>query len=272
MTKTDKKSLLDVSWIDLNDPIGSLRKRLPLYIDPGYDNFVKKSLPKDTCEVYGIRTPPLKQTVNEIVAVDGPAFLNAILFPKKSKNASKRKNAKSLKLDYCEERIVVAFLIGKLKLSFEQRIDAICAFSPYIDSWYVCDTLCGAYKPKPSELFDLWNFLGVWFESQNPYEQRVAIVMTLKYFITAETIGAALDRIEDLAIKGITDHTVSMGTAWLLCEAFIKRPNETFSYLNDNSLDDVTFNHAIQKICESLRVDDETKKEIGAMKRFKKAR
>ena len=38
-------------------------------------------------------------------------------------------------------------------------------------------------------------------------------------------------------------------------------------FLNDNRLDDFTFNKALQKITESYRVNDETKSIIRKMKR-----
>ena len=38
-------------------------------------------------------------------------------------------------------------------------------------------------------------------------------------------------------------------------------------YLRKNSLDDFAYNQTLQKILDSLRVDEETKEEIRAMKR-----
>lgn len=38
-------------------------------------------------------------------------------------------------------------------------------------------------------------------------------------------------------------------------------------YINNNNLDDFTHNKAIQKICESFRVDKETKKFLKTLKR-----
>ena len=38
-------------------------------------------------------------------------------------------------------------------------------------------------------------------------------------------------------------------------------------YLNNNSLEDFTYNKAIQKIIESYRVDDKTKEKLRKMKK-----
>lgn len=39
------------------------------------------------------------------------------------------------------------------------------------------------------------------------------------------------------------------------------------NYLKNNKLDDFTYNKSLQKICESLRVDKDTKAIIKSMKR-----
>ena len=58
-----------------------------------------------------------------------------------------------------------------------------------------------------------------------------------------------------------------MAIAWAISVAFVKFPETTIIYLKNNNLDDWTYNKALQKICESLRVSKETKKIIKAMKR-----
>ncbi len=276
MVANRSKNDLDVSWIDLNDPVSSLRDRLEIYADAGYARYLRKSVPKDSCEILGLPTPLIRETAKEALSVDGAAFLQAALFPKKYRKllgANKSKNVSQTKRHFTlEERLALSFIFGALKLSFDERMEAFEAFLPLIDSWLVCDTICAAYKPKSSEKADLWNVIGVWLESDQPYTKRVALVLMLKYYITEAEIGEVLARVEELAQKGIVDHTVSMAAAWLLCEAIIKRPTEAHKYLNHNSLDDDTFNKTVQKVCDSLRVDAETKKDILAMKRFKNPR
>lgn len=259
MVKSSPHKEIDVSWANLRDPIGSLRKRLSSYADPGYADFFRQTLPKESCEVFGVRAAAIRQTVKEAIAAGGEAFLNGLLFPAR----------KSSKLDFCEGRIAAAFLIGQLKIDFDRRLDAITAFLPLVDSWCVCDSLCQSIKPKSFEKADLWDYIGMCLISEKPYDQRVGVVLTLKNFVDSSYIGETLERVENLAKRGIKEHTVSMGTAWLLCEAFIKQPDATTRYLERNSLDDATFNRALQKICESFRVDEHTKREIRAMKRVR---
>ena len=58
-----------------------------------------------------------------------------------------------------------------------------------------------------------------------------------------------------------------MAQAWLVATALAKCREKTLEYLHNNSLDDVTFNKAIQKSIESYRIDDETKIYIRTLKR-----
>ena len=259
MVKSSSHIEIDVSWVNLRDPIGSLRKRLRSYADPGYADFFRQTLPKESCEVFGVRVAAIRQTVKEAIAAGGESFLNGLLFPTR----------KTSTLDFCEGRVAAAFLIGQLKIDFGKRLDAITAFLPLVDSWCVCDSLCQSIKPKPFEKADLWNYVGVCLASEKPYDQRVGVVLMLKNFVDSHYIDEVLERVENLAKREIKEHTVSMGTAWLLCEAFIKQPDAAMRYLERNALDDATFNRALQKICESFRVDEPTKREIRAMKRVR---
>ena len=58
-----------------------------------------------------------------------------------------------------------------------------------------------------------------------------------------------------------------MACAWALSICYIKFPTKTLAYLKKSKLDNLTFNKGIQKICESLRVDKESKNKLKALKR-----
>ena len=58
-----------------------------------------------------------------------------------------------------------------------------------------------------------------------------------------------------------------MAVAWALSVCYVKYPGKTLPYLRNNSLDDFTYNKALQKIIESNRIDNDTKALIRSMKR-----
>ena len=60
-----------------------------------------------------------------------------------------------------------------------------------------------------------------------------------------------------------------MGVAWAIATAFAKQREKTFDYIKEgnNTLDDFTYNKAIQKMLESFRVSDTDKAMLRKMKR-----
>ena len=60
---------------------------------------------------------------------------------------------------------------------------------------------------------------------------------------------------------------VKMAVAWMLSMCFVKYYEETKSFMRVADLDDFTYNKAIQKARESLRLSAEQKAELAAMKR-----
>ena len=58
-----------------------------------------------------------------------------------------------------------------------------------------------------------------------------------------------------------------MGAAWLIAEIYIKFPEKANMYISNNKLDDFTHNKAIQKICESFRVEKSVKEYLKTLKR-----
>ena len=60
-----------------------------------------------------------------------------------------------------------------------------------------------------------------------------------------------------------------MAVAWAIATAWAKQREKTFAFMQDgnNTLDDWTYNKAIQKMQESYRVGDEDKKMLRGMKR-----
>jgi hypothetical protein len=58
-----------------------------------------------------------------------------------------------------------------------------------------------------------------------------------------------------------------MAVAWAVSICYVQFPVITMQYLHRNHLDDFTYNKALQKITESLKVDRKIKKRIRTMKR-----
>lgn len=77
-----------------------------------------------------------------------------------------------------------------------------------------------------------------------------------------------LDKIKEiLETENFDKYYTQMAAAWLISVMFVKYKDYTLLYLNNNSLNDFTYNKALQKIMESLRVTKEDKELVKKMKR-----
>ena len=101
-------------------------------------------------------------------------------------------------------------------------------------------------------------------QAEGEYEIRFGVVMAMQLFIDEEHIGELLSLYNMIHHEG---YYVRMGVAWAISVCFVKFPQQTMAYLQQNSLDNFTYNKALQKIVESYRVDAATKDVIRGMKR-----
>jgi len=112
----------------------------------------------------------------------------------------------------------------------------------------------------------MWDFLQPYLSSDKEYEIRFGVVMLLLYFVEDEYIERVLQWMDRIRHEG---YYVKMAVAWAISVCYVKYPEPTMAFLKNNTLDDFTYNKALQKIIESLRVDSETKHVLRSMKRRK---
>jgi len=222
-----------------------VRQQLFMLQDKAYGEFHKKLCP-GTENIIGVRIPALRQLAKTIV--NSGDWRNFLLEPTK----------------YNEEVLLKGIVIGLVKIPFANRLDLIAKFIPSINNWGVCDTFCAGLKDTKKNQEIMWVFLQEYLNSQEIYKRRFAVVMLLDYFIDAAYIERTLKILSDFTAK---DYYVQMAVAWAISVCFVKYPEETMHMLHNNKLDDFTYNKALQKIVESLRVDKITKDTIRNMKR-----
>ena len=107
-------------------------------------------------------------------------------------------------------------------------------------------------------------FLQQYKNSMEEFELRFFIVMLLDFYITDEYIKEVINILDNIKHEG---YYVKMAIAWTISIAYIKYPEITMKYLINNTLDDFTYNKALQKIVESYRVSNQDKAIIRNMKR-----
>ena len=223
-----------------------IKERLEELSDKKYKEF-HSSLCPNSSEIMGVRVPDLRNLAKEIV--------------KSSNIGEYLENASD---DTYEERVLQGMVLGLWKTEINTFSKYLADFIPKINSWAVCDVSVAGFKIIRKNQNYMWNFIKSYLSSNKEFELRCAIVIMLDYYITEEYI----DRVLTILNKIKSDYYyVKMAIAWTLQVAFVKFPEKTMELLNNNNIDDWTYNKALQKIIESYRVDNNTKEQIKKMKR-----
>ena len=124
--------------------------------------------------------------------------------------------------------------------------------------------MISSFKFKENELSEVYSFIMQYRNSKKEYETRFMLIMLLSNFIKEDY----LDKIKELLeTEKFDKYYTQMAAAWLISVMFVKYRDYTLSYLNNNRLDDFTYNKALQKIRESNRVTKEDKELVKQMKR-----
>lgn len=217
-------------------------------LQAGYDKdnaafFLRVS--PDAKNVTGVRVPYLRKLAKEIIKDDVKNFLD------------------NYSVETHEEFLLKGIVIGISKLSLEEKFAYLEKFVPEIYDWSGCDIVISSFKFKDNELSRVYDFILRYRYSNYEYETRFMIIMLFN-FIKADY----LDKIKEiLETEKFDKYYSQMAAAWLISTMFIKYRDYTLSYLNNNSLDNFTYNKALQKIRESNRVIKEDKELVKKMKR-----
>ncbi len=224
-----------------------VRQMLIGMADEDYRAFHSKLVP-GTDNILGVRVPELRKLAKKLVKEDWREYFDAV---------------PNL---YYEEDMLRGFMVGYGKMDLEERLERIRAFVPSIHNWAVCDCFCSTLKFTEKNREIVWDFLKPYFMSEETYYRRFASVMSLDYYTLPEYAPAVFGFFD--AMKN-PDYYVQMAVAWAISVFYVHLPEMTESYIRENQLDDFTHNKAIQKICESYRVDKETKARLRTLKRGK---
>ena len=155
-------------------------------------------------------------------------------------------------------------ILGLAKADIEEIKQYLTEYIPKIDNWAVCDVCCAGLKITNKQKENMWEFLQTYLHSDKEFEIRFGVVMLLDYYITPDYLERAFSALDSIYHPG---YYVKMAVAWAISICYIKFPKETSQFLNNNHLDDFTYNKAIQKIIESYRVTKEEKEELRKKKR-----
>lgn len=212
--------------------------------DLKYKEFHSKLIMDDN--LIGIRTPELKKIASIIAKQDYISFIKC--------------NTKST----YEEKVLYGLVLGYLKINFEELLNLIRAFIPVIDNWAINDIVCANIKSFKKNLEKGYPFVIDCIKSNNPWQIRFGLVILLDFYIN----DAYIDKILKICNNITNDeYYVKMAVAWLISICYIQYKKKTLKFLQTTTIDDWTYNKAIQKIIESTRVSIEEKNHLKKLKR-----
>lgn len=223
-----------------------IRQKLIKLAEPDFKDFSNALIP-NVNNMLGVRIPLLRGLAKEL-----------------TKDDDFREYLKPSEDEYFEEVLLKGLIIAYAKMEAKERLKYIGMFVPKINNWAICDTFCNSLKFTTKNMELVWQFLEPYAKSDKEYYLRFASIMYLSFYLNDDYIDRIFAIFDDMKID---EYYVQMGVAWCIATAYVKCPAQTEKYLNNNKLDDFTYNKSLQKIIESLRVDKETKDAIRKMKR-----
>ena len=221
-----------------------IQKRLFALQDLEYRSFTVKLIPNvDSDTVIGIRMPALKALAKELKNEPAAADFMA-----------------ALPHEYFEENNLHAFLINEVK-GFENALEKIGLFLPYVDNWATCDSLSPKAFAKEAE--KLPPYIDKWLASDHTYTVRFGIKCLMSYFLNDRFDPVYLEK---AAAVRSEEYYMRMMTAWYFATALAKQYEAALPYIENRRLEKWTHNKAIRKAVESYRVTDEHKEYLKTLR------
>lgn len=184
-----------------------------------------------------------------------------------------RKYAKEIKKDpdiekfmnavphyYFDENMLHGILITEIK-NFDECVESVEKFLPYVDNWAVCDTMSPKIFKKYREL--LIEKVKEWSFSDKVYTCRFGLGMLMQHYLDDDFQKEYLE----IPAKIISEeYYVNMMIAWYYATALAKQWDETIKYIEEKRLGAWVHNKTIQKACESYRITLEQKTYLKSLK------
>ena len=182
--------------MDRESVIKNVQRELFAMQDLKYRDFHAKLMPTvDKGTVIGVRTPELRKFAKEYGKTEmAKIFLQV------------------LPHQYYEENNLHGLLIEQIK-DYEQCIEELERFLPYIDNWATCDLLAVRTVKKHLDLFikEIYR----WMESEHTYTIRFGMNMLMRYYLEDEFKP---EYPEKVAAVRSEEYYVNMMRAWYFAD------------------------------------------------------
>ncbi len=213
--------------------------------DGKYRDFQSRLIPTvESDRIIGVRTPELRKYAKQLFTRED--ILDYL---------------RDLPHRYFDENQLHAFILSEMK-EYEQCIEEVNRFLPFVDNWATCDQMSPkVFAKHRSELLEQ---IKIWIRSEETYTVRFGIGMLMQHFLDEGFDPAYSDMVAEIRSD---EYYVNMMIAWYFATALAKRYDEILPYITKHRLDSWTHNKAIQKSVESYRITWKQKEELKSWRR-----
>lgn len=222
-----------------------ITRRLFEMQDLKYRDFHARLIPTTKKErIIGVRTPELRKYAKEL-----------------RKSGEWKEFIRELPHTYHEENALHGYILGEIKTDYEEMMEELERFLPYVENWAVCDTISPKiFKKYPSQVYEK---IRQWVKSGHVYTVRFGVVTLLQFFLD-ENFDPEMPEL----VAGIhrEEYYINIAIAWYLSTALAKQYETVLPLMESRTLDPWIQNKTIQKAVESYRISDEQKQYLRTLK------
>ena len=194
----------------------------------------------------GVRIPVLRKIAKRETAIGTERFLSV------------------LGDEYYEEAMLRGIAVMGAKIPFNEKEKAIFDYIPYVDNWALVDSPAATLKIRPKEENEYLLLVEDLIADDREFAVRTAFVILLDYYVKEEFLEYIFSTADNVPAER---YNVSMAVAWLIAVCAAKYPVQTENYLKRTKIDDLTYNRAVRKICDSFRADKQYKERLQLTRR-----
>ena len=213
--------------------------------DDKYKDFQSKLIPTVDPDFFiGVRTPKLRKLAKNLVKrEDIGTFLN------------------DLPHRYFDENQLHAFIISEIR-NYEQCIEEVNRFLPYVDNWATCDQMSPKVLKKHRK--ELLEQIKRWICSGETYTVRFGIATLMRHFLDEDFDPVYPEMVAEIRSD---EYYVNMMIAWYFATALAKQYDAILPFIQEQRLDIWTHNKTIQKAVESNRISPGQKEYLRSQKK-----
>ena len=162
---------------------------------------------------------------------------------------------------FYEENMLHAQILCGLK-DYDECINKVKSFLPFVDNWAVCDSLKPKVFKKHKEV--LLKEIKTWLKSSRTYEVRFAVLMLMTHFLKESFSDEIFDLVKNIKSE---EYYINMMISWFFATALCYECEKVIDILKSKTLAIWVHNKTIQKAVESFRISPEQKEFLKNLKR-----